>query len=149
MVGGGFTGLSAALHLAQRGYNVRLVEAQRIGFGASGRNGGQVGQGQRCDQDELEKMFGVERARELWQIGTQAVELVRTLSQSKLIETNFHPGVLHTDHKARFVDHSKAYVEKMHEQYGYEDIRFVAGDEIREWVNSPCLLYTSPSPRDS
>ena len=137
VVGGGFTGLSAALHLAQRGYDVRLVEAQRIGFGASGRNGGQVGQGQRCDQDELEKMFGVERARELWQIGTQAVELVRTLSQSKLIETNFHPGVLHTDHKARFVDHSKAYVEKMHEQYGYEDIRFVAGDEIREWVNSP------------
>ena len=47
VVGGGFTGLSTALHLLKRGYNVRLLEAQRIGFGASGRNGGQVGQGQR------------------------------------------------------------------------------------------------------
>ena len=137
VVGGGFTGLSAALHLAQRGYKVRLLEAQRIGFGASGRNGGQVGQGQRRDQDELEQMFGVERARELWNIAQQSVELVRELSQSELIETTFHPGVLHTDHKARFVDHSKAYVEKMVEQYNYEDIRFLARDEVREQVNSP------------
>ena len=47
VVGAGYTGLSAALHLAQRGYAVTILEAQRIGFGASGRNGGQVGSGQR------------------------------------------------------------------------------------------------------
>ena len=79
VIGGGFTGLSTALHLAQRGYNVQLLEAQRIGFGASGRNGGQVGQGQRLDQDELEKMFGENRARDLWNIGMQSVECVRDL----------------------------------------------------------------------
>ena len=50
VIGGGFTGLSTAWHLAQRGYQVHLIEAQRLGFGASGRNGGQVGQGQRLDQ---------------------------------------------------------------------------------------------------
>jgi len=72
IVGGGFTGLSTALHLAQRGYNVHVVEAQRVGFGASGRNGGQVNQGQRRGQDDLENMVGIDHARELWKIGTQA-----------------------------------------------------------------------------
>lgn len=137
VIGGGFTGLSTALHLAQRGYDVRLVEAQRIGFGASGRNGGQVGQGQRRDQDELEDMFGKERARDLWNVGTQAVELVRELSKSDLIHADFHAGILHADHKARFVDHSKSYVDKMRRDYGYDDIRFVPKDEIGNIVNSP------------
>ncbi len=137
VVGGGFTGLSTALHLAQRGYDVRLVEAQRIGFGASGRNGGQVGQGQRRDQDELEQMFGKDRAHALWHIGTQAVELVSDLSTSDLIHADFHPGILHADHRERFVDHSKAYVEKMHRDYDYGDIRFVPKTEMQEIVASP------------
>ena len=54
VVGGGYTGLSAALHLAEAGLDVVLLEAQRVGWGASGRNGGQVGSGQRRDQDWLE-----------------------------------------------------------------------------------------------
>ena len=56
IVGGGYTGLSSALHLAQRGVRVVLLEAQLIGFGASGRNGGQVGSGMRLDQDALDIM---------------------------------------------------------------------------------------------
>ena len=55
VIGGGYTGLSAALHLAEKGYDVVLLEAHRVGFGASGRNGGQVASGQRRDQDELVK----------------------------------------------------------------------------------------------
>jgi gamma-glutamylputrescine oxidase len=47
IVGAGYTGLSAALHLAERGFDVVLLEAHRVGFGASGRNGGQLGSGQR------------------------------------------------------------------------------------------------------
>ncbi|MGB0182093.1 MAG: NAD(P)/FAD-dependent oxidoreductase, partial [Candidatus Puniceispirillales bacterium] len=58
IVGAGFTGLSAALHLAERGYDVHVLDAHRIGFGASGRNGGQVGSGQRVEQDRLEKAYG-------------------------------------------------------------------------------------------
>ena len=58
IVGGGYTGLSAALHLAQKGLDVVLLEAHRVGFGASGRNGGQVGSGQRQDQVWLEKTMG-------------------------------------------------------------------------------------------
>ena len=58
VVGGGFMGLSTAYHLAKRGYDVVLLDAQRVGFGASGRNGGQASMGQRRDQEELESMLG-------------------------------------------------------------------------------------------
>ena len=54
MVGAGYTGLSSALHLAERGYKVIVIEAETVGFGASGRNGGHVGTGQRQDQQYLE-----------------------------------------------------------------------------------------------
>ena len=137
VVGGGFTGLSTALHLAQRGYDVRLVEAQRVGFGASGRNGGQVGQGQRLDQDALEEMFGKPRARELWDIGRQSVELVRELAASDLVEADFHEGIAHADHRARYVPHSRAYVEKLNTDYDYPHIRFLDAEEMRATVASP------------
>jgi glycine/D-amino acid oxidase-like deaminating enzyme len=65
VIGGGFAGLSAALHLAEKGVNVSLLEAKEIGFGASGRNGGQVIPGLKYDPDELIKMFGNERGQQL------------------------------------------------------------------------------------
>ena len=79
VIGGGYTGLSAALHAAEAGLSVVLLEAQRIGFGASGRNGGQVGTGQRIDQDALETMVGKTRARALWVMGIDSVALVKSL----------------------------------------------------------------------
>ena len=68
VVGGGFTGLSSALHLAERGYDVVLLEAERVGWGASGRNGGQIGSGQRKSQNELEELLGAQQARDLWEL---------------------------------------------------------------------------------
>ena len=72
VIGGGFTGLSAALHMAEAGLDVVLLEAHRVGFGASGRNGGQIHPGQRVDQDDLEKMVGRERAAALWDLADEA-----------------------------------------------------------------------------
>src|SRR5687768_2262218 len=68
IVGGGFTGLSAALHLAERGVDARLLAAEEPGFGASGRNGGQVIPGLKYDPDELVAMFGPERGERLAEI---------------------------------------------------------------------------------
>ena len=62
VIGAGFTGLSTALHLAERGSNVVILEAQRIGWGASGRNGGQLYGGQRKDVDWLEARIGTARS---------------------------------------------------------------------------------------
>lgn len=137
VVGGGFMGLSTALHLAQAGYDVVLLDAQRVGFGASGRNGGQVGQGQRVEQDELESMLGLDHARALWKLANQSVDLVRDLSADPRVEATFHPGILHADHRSRFVRHSRAYAEKLNSEYGYDQIRFVDQEEIRQLVNSP------------
>ena len=76
-MGAGYTGLSSALHLAERGYKVVVVEAETVGFGASGRNGGHVGTGQRQDQQYLETKFGHEVASALWDMGLEAVDTVK------------------------------------------------------------------------
>ena len=62
IVGAGYTGLSAALHLSKLGYSVAVLDAHRVGFGASGRNGGQLGTGQRLNQDELIRQLGESNA---------------------------------------------------------------------------------------
>jgi len=137
VVGGGYTGLSAALHLARRGYDVVLLEAQRVGFGASGRNGGQVGRGQRVGQDRLEAAYGAERAQALWRLGAEAVGLVRELAASDLVRAEIHDGIIHVDHRARFVPHSRDYARKLQDDYGDENIRFLDREELRSLVDSP------------
>src|ERR1700691_1571976 len=72
VIGGGFTGISAALHLAKRGIEVMLLEQSRLGWGASGRNGGQAHVGLRRDQGWLEKRLGAADARKLWDLALAA-----------------------------------------------------------------------------
>ena len=93
VVGGGYTGLSCALHLAEAGLKVVLLEAQRVGFGASGRNGGQLGSGQRQDQVTLEKMVGPDDARHLWDLGEDAKALVRGQIARHGIDCHLKDGV--------------------------------------------------------
>lgn len=130
IIGAGFTGLSAALHMAKAGLDVVLLDAHRVGFGASGRNGGQVGTGQRLDQDELEQMLGKPRARELWDLAVEAVSLTKALAADHAPEAGFMPGVIHADHKPRFVAESHAYARKLQEDYGHERIHPLTRDEL-------------------
>lgn len=136
VIGGGFTGLSAALHLAEAGMSVAVLEAHRVGFGASGRNGGQVHPGQRLDQDALEKMVGPEMARKLWRIAVESVDLTIELAGRHAPDAGYVPGLIHADHRARFVPHSHAYAEKLRRDYGYDRIRPLGRDEIRAKVGS-------------
>jgi gamma-glutamylputrescine oxidase len=99
VIGGGFTGVSAALHLAERNFDVVLLEAARIGAGASGRNGGHVGSGQRKAVLELEQAFGAERARQLWQLGEEAKTTVKQRIERHAIACNLRPGTLTAAHK--------------------------------------------------
>lgn len=122
VVGGGYTGLSAALHLAEAGFSVILLEANRIGWGASGRNGGQVGSGQRRDQDWLERALGRTRARALWDLAEEAKALVKGLVARHAIACDLTPGVLHADHKPGFVAESHAYAEKLARDYDYRSL---------------------------
>ncbi len=118
VVGGGYTGLSAALHLAEAGFDVALLEANRVGWGASGRNGGQVGPGQRQDQDWLEKAAGVAAARAFWELAEEAGKLVRGLIARHAIACDLRPGIVYAAHKPGYVAAYHAYADKLARDYG-------------------------------
>ncbi|SDJ17269.1 NAD(P)/FAD-dependent oxidoreductase [Salipiger marinus] len=120
IVGAGYTGLSAALHLAEAGLDVVLLEAHRVGFGASGRNGGQLGSGQRQDQLTLEKMVGEGPARYLWDLGEEAKTLVRDLIARHGIDCHLRDGVAWCGSHASEVAHLHDYARHMSDSYGYD-----------------------------
>ncbi|WP_138380564.1 NAD(P)/FAD-dependent oxidoreductase [Luteithermobacter gelatinilyticus] len=134
VIGGGFTGLSAALHLRQKGYRVILLEAHKIGWGASGRNGGQVGSGQRVDQISLEKIVGMERAKVLWNLAEESKQLVRDLVAKYNIDCDLKSGVLHTAHKARYYPEYVREAEHLNKVYGYDKTRVMDADEVAEML---------------
>ncbi len=137
VIGGGYTGLSTALHMAENGMDVVLLEANRIGWGASGRNGGQVGTGQRVEQDVLEKRHGLDQAKVLWDLALESMDVTLELIRKHAIACDYTPGVLHADHRKDYVDGTKAYVEHLQNVYGYGKISFVDGENVRQMVGSP------------
>ena len=138
IVGGGYTGLSSALHCAQKGLSVVLLEAHRVGFGASGRNGGQVGSGQRQDQVWLEKTAGREDARRLWDLAQDSKQLVRDLIADHAMEgVTFQPGVAHACWSDAEVRETHLYAEKLHRDYGYEKLEPLDREGIQRLIGSP------------
>lgn len=137
VIGAGYTGLSAALHLAQRGQDVVVLEAHRVGFGASGRNGGQVGTGQRIDQDALERMVGRTAARALWDMGQDAGALVRQLIARHAIDCALTPGVLHAERHPAGVRAGHAYAARLRRDYGYDLLEPLEAAALRQIVRSP------------
>lgn len=136
VIGGGFTGLSAALRLAELGYDVVLLEAHRIGWGASGRNGGQLGSGQRKEQPDLEKRYGLAFAKDLWRIAEGAKTAVKRLIDVHEIDCDLKPGIVHANHRARYDNETRAHVDHMGEVYDYP-LRYLPPEELRSIVNSP------------
>lgn len=130
VIGGGYSGLSSALHLAERGYDVILLEANRIGWGASGRNGGQVGSGQRQEQDVLEEMLGKTEARRLWDLAEESKAVVKGRIAKHKIDCDLKPGILHAAYKPGDASDFQPYVEKLAQDYGYSHLRALSRDEI-------------------
>ncbi|WGH79747.1 NAD(P)/FAD-dependent oxidoreductase [Jannaschia ovalis] len=116
VVGGGITGLSAALHAARAGMSVILLEAQRVGWGASGRNGGQVGTGLNWDQPRLEAKLGPARARAVWDLTEAARRLTRELAGQA--GTEWHPGILHACRSQTALDAATRTAARMARDYG-------------------------------
>ena len=137
VIGAGYSGLSSALHLAEWGYRVCVLDAHRVGWGASGRNGGQVGSGQRIGQDELEELVGETLARQAFDIGVGAGDLVRALIEKYQIDCAYREGTIEAFHRARFDKEGREYVELLNEKYNYSSMSFLEPAEMAEKVGSP------------
>jgi gamma-glutamylputrescine oxidase len=108
ILGAGYTGLSCALDLAAKGYTVAVVEAQRAGWGASGRNGGQIVTGYNAAQSTLEQMVGRDDAAKLWLLAEESKALIKERIARHGIDCDLTWGYLHTALKprqARDLDH--------------------------------------------
>jgi gamma-glutamylputrescine oxidase len=136
VVGGGYTGLSAALHLARRGASVVLLEQARIGDGASGRNGGQVHNGFRHEPPWFESRLGADFARQIRSLGIEAREHLDWLIRTYNIDAQYLPGLLHLCHKRSYVEETRAHVNDIMSRYPDAGLRFVDLDEARSLVNS-------------
>lgn len=136
IVGGGYTGLSAALHLAEAGVDVALIEAEQIGWGASGRNGGQFHSGQRRDQDWLEDHLGLDDARKLWALAEEAKALTKGLIATHAIDCGWRDGLIETAHKRRLVAGEMAYVEKLKSRYGYAPVEWLDRAALAEAIGT-------------
>lgn len=136
IVGGGFTGLQAAYHLTAAGKDVVLIEGARFGDGASGRNGGQLGTGQRAWPDELEADFGKAHSQQLFAVAERAKAHLVDFAKAHGIDADYRPGQISAAHKAKYVQDYRDHVRQMTEEYGYQHLTFLDRDALAEKLGS-------------
>ena len=123
IVGAGFTGLSAALELAEAGRSVIVLEAEDVGWGCSGRNGGQINPGVACDHARVVSELGEQDARRVWQLGLDGVDLLRDRVERYGIDCDLKWGILLVANKARQVPELRAWQQELGE-LGYDRLEF-------------------------
>jgi len=135
VIGAGFTGLSSALHLAEAGFSVVVLEAARIGYGASGRNGGQLVNSYSRDMDVIEKSQGPDVARVLGSMAFEGADIIRDRISQYDIQCDFRPGgVLVALNKRQL--HELKEQKALWERYGHTELDLLDESEVRDVVNS-------------
>lgn len=135
VVGAGFTGVSAALALAERGYDVALIEGHRVGWGASGRNGGQLIDGF-VDVAKIEKRLGAEAAALVWQLGLECRELVLERIERYAIDCDLKFGFLDLALNERDMHYFRHEIERK-KKLGYpHEMQLVPKEDIRSVVGT-------------
>jgi len=146
IVGGGLAGLSAAIELAQRGQRVSLLEARAIGFGASGRNGGQAIHGLACDMEVIERQLGLDDSRRVWAMSIEALDLMRQRISQFGIECDWRDGNLTVAIGERKARELQSNSERLATLYGYP-MHPIEPGELDQWIASPRYRRAAHDPR--
>ena len=136
VVGAGFAGLSAAIELAQRGFKVAVVEADRVCSGASGRNGGQVIVGFASGQQVFEQQLGLGAARQAWDMSLEAIDLIDQRIAQFGIDCERKNGYLYVADSVRKAKALDAEMDAMEKSYGLATVR-AHGAAVRSFIDSP------------
>jgi gamma-glutamylputrescine oxidase len=130
VVGGGIAGCSVALHLAERGYRVVLLEEQRIAWGASGRSGGQAIFGVAAGQAKIERLMGTAAARAIWDVSIAGLALIRELIAKHAIDCDWVNGQMQVALKARHERELREELSILHDRYDYKSLRYMPRAEV-------------------
>jgi gamma-glutamylputrescine oxidase len=136
VVGGGLAGLSSAIELADRGYSVVVLEARQVGWGASGRNGGQVIAGLACDQSVIEQQLGADASRQVWNMTLEALRLIGERRERFEIDCDWRSGYLSVAVGARKARELQTWQAHMQRTYAYTT-RWIPPAELPQWIASP------------
>jgi gamma-glutamylputrescine oxidase len=146
IVGAGLAGLSAALELRQRGYSVVLLEARQIGWGASGRNGGQVIAGLACDIGVIERQLGAASARTVWNMTLEAIELIHQRRAAHAIDCDWQAGFLSAAVNPRKGRALQEWVDDMADRYRHEQ-QFIPAQQMPAWIESRRFTAAAYDPK--
>jgi gamma-glutamylputrescine oxidase len=136
VVGGGIAGCSAALHLAKRGFSVVVLEARNVGYGASGRSGGQTIFGLAASQQALIAQVGKDDARHLFDLSVEGLDLLQSLIRDYGIECDYRPNHLHVAVKPRQVRELEEWAQELKTQYAYGSVLLLDRQQLRAHVAS-------------
>jgi gamma-glutamylputrescine oxidase len=139
IIGGGFTGLSAAYHLAAKGLSVVVLEQARFGDGASGRNGGQLNTGQRGWVEEFEAKLGFERTKALFDMAEDAKAHLLGFAKQHDIEIDYMSGQLDGIHAKKYIKDYQAHPDHM-ARYGYPHIQYMDATETAKRIGTEFYL---------
>jgi gamma-glutamylputrescine oxidase len=138
VVGAGLAGLSAAIELRDRGYSVLVLEAETVGWGASGRNGGQLIAGLACDQSVIEKAIGFDAARDAWDVTIAALDLVRERVKRFDIKCDLVDGFLGLAVGPGKGAALSEWYANMAKRYHYDaDTEWIEPKDLKNWISSP------------
>lgn len=140
VVGGGLAGCSAALHLAKSGFKVALLEANAVGYGASGRSGGQTIFGLAAGQKSLVSQVGREDAKRLFEMSVEALDLNQSLIREYGIECDYRPNHVQVATKPRHVAELSEWFEELREEYRYESVSLLDRNGLQAHVKSERYL---------
>lgn len=135
IIGAGFTGMSAAIELSERGYDVVVLEAERVGFGASGRNGGQLVNGYSRSLTHIGRHYGAEAERNCGAMALEGSQIIRDRVAKYQIDCDLVDGGIITALNAKHMKDLRALVDEW-TRHGHPSAQLLDQDGIREHVGS-------------